>query len=143
MASESCAFQSIGARYIRDVEPGEIVELTRRGIRSIDIISRPKNKSPAFCIFEYVYFARPDSVMEGKNYYTCFMNGIAYLRINTFTFIGQMVYKARFQCGMQLAKEAPVDADIVSTIPESATPAALGFSNQVNKCSFPLLNLFI
>lgn len=107
VASESCAFQSIGARYIRDVEPGEIVELTRHGIRSIDIISRPKNKAPAFCIFEYVYFARPDSVMEG-----------------------QMVYSARFQCGMQLAKEAPVDADIVSTIPESATPAALGFSSQ-------------
>lgn len=107
VSSESCAFQSIGAHYIRDVEPGEIVELSKHGIRSIDIVSRKKQKPPAFCIFEYVYFARPDSIMEG-----------------------QMVYRARFHCGRQLAKEAPVQADIVSTIPESATPAALGYAQE-------------
>ncbi|GAB6022588.1 hypothetical protein CHUAL_006686 [Chamberlinius hualienensis] len=105
IASESCAFQTIGASYIRDVQPGEIVELSRNGIKSIATVPRPNDKPPAFCIFEYVYFARPDSKTEG-----------------------QMVYTVRYQCGVQLAKEAMVAADIVSSIPESATPAALGFA---------------
>lgn len=65
ISSESSGFLSIGARYVREVEPGEIVELTKNGIKSIGIVDRPEDKLPAFCIFEYVYFARPDSIFEG------------------------------------------------------------------------------
>lgn len=83
--------------------PGEIVALTRGGPVSCCIVPRPFPVDPAFCIFEYVYFARPDSIFEG-----------------------QMVYDVRMECGRQLAQEAFVDADIVSTVPESATPSALG-----------------
>ncbi|XP_045102172.1 amidophosphoribosyltransferase-like isoform X3 [Portunus trituberculatus] len=126
-SSESCAFQSMGATLMREVYPGEIVELSPDGVRSLDIVPRPKSTAPhsnahgdpddidhetillgpppAFCIFEYVYFARADSVFEG-----------------------QQVYSVRQRCGRQLAIESPVDADIISTVPESATPAALGFS---------------
>lgn len=108
ISSESCGFLSIGARYVREVLPGEIVEMTRHGVRTIDIIETPEAKLPAFCIFEYVYFARSDSIFEG-----------------------QMVYSVRMNCGRQLAKEAPVDADIVSSVPESGTAAAHGFARQV------------
>ena len=66
ISSESCGFLSIGARYVREVYPGEIVEITRTGIRTISTVHRPENKPPAFCIFEYVYFARADSIFEGK-----------------------------------------------------------------------------
>ncbi|XP_055676821.1 amidophosphoribosyltransferase-like [Lutzomyia longipalpis] len=107
VSSESCGFLSIGARYVREVEPGEIVELSRHGIRQIDIVERPENKKQAFCIFEYVYFARSDSFFEG-----------------------QMVYSVRLQCGRQLAREAPVDADIVSSVPESGTAAAHGYARE-------------
>lgn len=105
VSSESCSFQSIGAKYYREVLPGEIVELSRGGIRSLDVVPRPDSVPPAFCLFEYVYFSRPDSILEG-----------------------QMVYSVRERCGRRLAIEAKVDADIVSTVPESATPAALGYS---------------
>lgn len=108
ISSESCGFLSIGARYVREVEPGEIVELSRHGIRQIDIVERPENKKQAFCIFEYVYFARSDSFFEG-----------------------QMVYSVRLQCGRQLAREAPVEADIVSSVPESGTAAAHGYAREV------------
>ncbi|KAG0730296.1 Amidophosphoribosyltransferase [Chionoecetes opilio] len=126
-SSESCAFQSVGATLMREVYPGEIVELSPDGVRSLDMVPRPKCSTPlsmahvdpdhvdhedillapppAFCIFEYVYFARADSVFEG-----------------------QQVYSVRQRCGQQLALESPVDADIISTVPESATPSALGFS---------------
>lgn len=126
ISSESCAFQSIGATLMREVYPGEIVELCQYGVRSLDIVPRPTKQTsetiglealdspkiresppPAFCIFEYVYFARADSVYEG-----------------------QQVYSVRKRCGRQLAIEAPVDADIISTVPESATPAAVGFALQ-------------
>ncbi|CAH1778054.1 unnamed protein product [Owenia fusiformis] len=107
VSSESCSFQAIGAEYYREVLPGEIVQLTRHGVKSICIVPRPTESPSAFCIFEYVYFARPDSILEG-----------------------QMVYTVRQRCGKQLALEAPVEADIVSTVPESATPAALGFAQQ-------------
>ncbi|KAF0291785.1 Amidophosphoribosyltransferase [Amphibalanus amphitrite] len=107
VSSESCAFQSVGAAFLRDVEPGEIVEVTSSGVRSIDVVPRCGSDPPAFCIFEYVYFSRPDSWIEG-----------------------QMVYSVRERCGAQLAREKPVPADIVSTVPESATPAALGFARQ-------------
>ena len=107
VSSESCAFQSIRAEMVRELEPGEIIQVDGQGVVSIDIIPRPENGSlyPAFCIFEYVYFARPDSIFEG-----------------------QMVASVRRRCGEQLALEAPVEADIISTVPESATPAAFGFS---------------
>ncbi|XP_066998656.1 amidophosphoribosyltransferase isoform X2 [Anabrus simplex] len=107
ISSESCGFLSIGARYVREVFPGEIVEMTKYGIKTVSIVERPNAKPQAFCIFEYVYFARSDSIFEG-----------------------QMVYSVRMQCGRQLAKEASVDADIVSSVPESGTAAAHGFSRE-------------
>ncbi|XP_060810247.1 amidophosphoribosyltransferase isoform X2 [Amyelois transitella] len=107
VSSESCGFLSIGARYVREVLPGEIVEMSRHGIRTITVVDRPADKQQAFCIFEYVYFARADSMFEG-----------------------QMVYSARMQCGRMLARESPVDADIVSSVPESGTAAAHGYARQ-------------
>ncbi|KAL0850559.1 hypothetical protein ABMA28_012334 [Loxostege sticticalis] len=107
VSSESCGFLSIGARYVREVLPGEIVEMSRHGIRTVDVVERPAGKQQAFCIFEYVYFARADSIFEG-----------------------QMVYSARLQCGRMLARESPVDADIVSSVPESGTAAAHGYARQ-------------
>jgi amidophosphoribosyltransferase len=65
ISSESCGFLSIGARYEREVHPGEIVEMTKDGIKTIGIVERPNAKPQAFCIFEYVYFARSDSIFEG------------------------------------------------------------------------------
>ena len=108
LSSESCAFHSIGASLVRDVVPGEIVKLSEHGIESIGFVER-KNKDsiPAFCIFEYVYFARADTFFEG-----------------------QLVYEVRRNSGRQLALEAPIEADIVSTVPESATPSAFGYSEQ-------------
>uniref|UniRef100_A0A8C7XYL4 Amidophosphoribosyltransferase n=1 Tax=Oryzias sinensis TaxID=183150 RepID=A0A8C7XYL4_9TELE len=107
VSSESCSFQSIGAKYYREVLPGEIVRISKRGIETLNVVPRPEGDPPAFCIFEYVYFARPDSIFEG-----------------------QMVYTVRQRCGRQLAIEAPTDVDLVSTVPESATPAALGYAQQ-------------
>ncbi|CAG9765077.1 unnamed protein product [Ceutorhynchus assimilis] len=104
VASESCAFMKI-TRYTREILPGEIVELTRNGPRTVDIISTPEGKHLAFCIFEYVYFARPTSIFEG-----------------------QEVYNARVHCGRQLALEHPVEADIVGAVPESGNAAAHGYS---------------
>lgn len=107
VSSESCGFLSIGARYVREIEPGEIVELTRNGWRTVDILERPEFKKMAFCIFEYVYFARGDSIFEG-----------------------QMVYSVRLQCGRQLWREAPMQVDIVSSVPESGTAAAHGYARE-------------
>ncbi|KAJ8734510.1 hypothetical protein PYW08_013760 [Mythimna loreyi] len=107
VSSESCGFLSIGARYVREVLPGEIVEMSKHGIRTVDVVERPADKQQAFCIFEYVYFARADSIFEG-----------------------QMVYSARMQCGRMLARESAVDADIVSSVPESGTAAAHGYARQ-------------
>ncbi|KAM3939450.1 amidophosphoribosyltransferase [Leptodactylus fuscus] len=108
VSSESCSFLSIGAEYHREVLPGEIVKISRDGVESLAVVPRHRERDPsAFCIFEYVYFARPDSIFEG-----------------------QMVYSVRRRCGQQLAIEAPVDADLVSTVPESATPAALGYAEK-------------
>lgn len=107
VSSESCGFLSIGARYVREVEPGEIVELTRNGFRTVDIVERDDYKRMSFCIFEYVYFARSDSIFEG-----------------------QMVYSVRMECGKELARESPIEADIVSSVPESGTAAAHGYAIQ-------------
>ncbi len=102
LASETCALDIIGARYVRDVEPGELVVITDKGLRS----ARISEKQPSrFCIFEYVYFARPDSVLGAKN-----------------------VYEVRKQIGIELAKEAPADADLVVPVPDSGNPAAIGYA---------------
>lgn len=115
MSSESCSFPSVSAKLYRDIEPGEIVKFERNKLpKTLAVVPRPGiDKLPAFCIFEYVYFARPDSIIEG-----------------------QMVYSVRMQCGRQLAIEAlPPGADphnmIVAPVPETSIPAALGFSQQV------------
>jgi amidophosphoribosyltransferase len=96
-------------RYVREVLPGEIIEMTRQGVRTVDIVPRPADKRLAFCIFEYVYFARPNSIFEG-----------------------QEVYTVRSHCGRQLAVEHPVEADIVGSVPESGNAAAFGFSKESN-----------
>lgn len=106
VASESCAFLTLN-RYVREIQPGEIIELSNKGIKTIDIISTPKGKRNAFCIFEYVYFARPNSIFEG-----------------------QEVYTVRAHCGAQLAIENPVEADVVGSVPESGNAAAFGYSKQ-------------
>ena len=67
IASESCTFLSIGAKYEREILPGEIVEITRRGVQTVSIVERPDSSASAFCIFEYVYFARADSIFEGTS----------------------------------------------------------------------------
>lgn len=102
LASETCALDIIGARFVRDVKPGEMVVVTSKGIESLFPFEAAK---PRFCIFEYVYFARPDSTIEGRN-----------------------VYDARKNIGVELARESPVEADIVVPVPDSGTPAAIGFS---------------
>ncbi|RWS05844.1 glutamine phosphoribosylpyrophosphate amidotransferase-like protein [Dinothrombium tinctorium] len=114
VSSESCSFPSVCAKIWRDVEPGEIVKLARNKLpKTLAIVHRKEDKMPATCIFEYVYFARPDSLIEG-----------------------QMVYTVRRKCGQQLAIEAPVQGKdpkieyIVAPVPESSIPAALGFSQQ-------------
>lgn len=104
LASETCALDIIGARFVRDLKPGEMVIITSKGIESLFPFEPVK---PRFCIFEYVYFARPDSSVEGRN-----------------------VYDVRKRIGMELAIENPVDADIVVPVPDSGTPAAIGFSQQ-------------
>jgi amidophosphoribosyltransferase len=102
VASESCALQTIGARFVREVEPGEILRLDQHGVTSILNKSNPKR---ALCVFEHVYFARPDTQLEG-----------------------QVIHDVRQRCGRQLAREAPADADIVVGVPDSAVPAAIGYS---------------
>lgn len=101
-SSETCAFDSIGAKFIRDLKPGEIVVVDKNGPRSIE--THCGNKGTV-CVFEYVYFARPDSVIEGSS-----------------------VHKARLRAGKYLWREHPVDADIVIGVPDSGLDAALGFS---------------
>lgn len=102
LASETCALDIIGAHFVREVEPGEMVVVTERGVESL----RPFDKRPPrFCIFEYVYFARPDSVYAGTS-----------------------VYQVRKRIGAELARETPVIADVVIPVPDSGTPAAIGFA---------------
>ena len=103
-ASESCAFDSIGAKFVRDVRPGEIIVVDRSGVRSLE--SHCGQKS-GLCVFEYVYTARPDSVIEGES-----------------------VYIARKRAGAFLAQEHPVEADIVIGSPDSGLDAALGYAEE-------------
>ncbi|HVP37158.1 MAG TPA: amidophosphoribosyltransferase [Terriglobales bacterium] len=104
VASETCAFDMIGARYIRDVQPGEIIHINEKGLKSITPFKQVKH---AFCIFEFIYFARPDSMIFGEN-----------------------VDKVRRRLGRQLAKEQPADADIVIAVPDSSNTHTLGYSEQ-------------
>lgn len=104
LASETCALDTIGAEFVRDVLPGEIVTINEDGIKSDTSLCLPKEKE-ARCIFEYIYFARPDSIIDGVS-----------------------VYNSRIQAGRFLAKDHPVDADIVVGVPESGNAAALGYS---------------
>jgi len=104
VASETCAFDIIGAKYVRDIEPGEVVEITSEGLTSTRLFKKPKH---AFCIFEYIYFSRPDSKIFGEN-----------------------VDKVRRRLGRLLAREHPVKADIVIGIPDSANTATLGFAEE-------------
>src|SRR5438094_6522476 len=103
LASETCALDLIHAKFVRDIEPGEIVVINENGLRSIQAF--PEHSRRAFCIFEYVYFARPDSTIANRN-----------------------VYKVRVEMGRQLARENPVDADLVIPVPDSGNCAALGYS---------------
>lgn len=102
LSSETCALDIVGAEYVRDIEPGEIVVIDKNGIKS----HKPFKQQPRkFCIFEYIYFARPDSIVEGQN-----------------------VYAARKQIGVELAKESPIDADLVVPVPDSGVPSAIGYA---------------
>jgi len=103
LASETCALDLIHARFVRDVEPGEIVVINQEGLTSVQAF--PEHTRRAFCIFEYVYFARPDSTISGRN-----------------------VYKIRVEMGKQLAREYPIDADVVVPVPDSGICAGLGYS---------------
>jgi amidophosphoribosyltransferase len=104
LASESCAFDIIGAEFVRDIEPGELVVIDDDGVHPHRISLATKSR---FCIFEYIYFARPDSVVEGKS-----------------------VYAARKEIGAELARESHVEADMVIPVPDSGVPAALGYAQE-------------
>ena len=106
LASETCALDIIGARFVREIEPGEMVVITEQGIDTYFPFEKAK---PRFCVFEYVYFARPDSTVQGEN-----------------------VYAVRKKIGEELAKESPVEADLVVPVPDSGTPAAIGFAQAAN-----------
>ena len=103
LASETCAFDTIGAEFIRDVEPGEIVIIDEKGLKSI----RRKSYDKRLCLFEIIYFARPDSKLENKS-----------------------IYLARIEAGKQLAIESAVDGDIVIGAPDSGTIPAIGYAEQ-------------
>lgn len=105
LCSETCALDIIGATFVRDVEPGEMVIIDEDGLRSV----RPfPEASPRFCIFEYIYFARPDSVCEGSS-----------------------VYEVRKRIGEELARESHVPCDVIVPVPDSGVPAALGYAAEV------------
>ena len=106
LASETCALNIIGAKFVRDIDPGEVVICTADGaVESKRIFPAPAHARP--CIFELIYFARPDSIVDGES-----------------------VYELRKRLGLRLAKEAPCDADLVSPIPDSGVPAAIGYAQR-------------
>ncbi len=102
VASETCAFDLIGATYLREVEPGEVVVINERGLESIRPFEKTTN---SLCVFEFIYFARPDSVVFDRS-----------------------VYSVRLELGRQLAREHPVEADVVVPIPDSGFPATIGYA---------------
>jgi amidophosphoribosyltransferase len=105
VASETCSFDLIGATYIRDIEPGEILIINENGLESLKIFN---NQRKAFCVFEYIYFSRPDSNIFG----------------------GQNVNEMRKEFGRQLARESDTEADLIIPVPDSGVPAALGFAEE-------------
>ncbi len=105
LASETCAFDTVGAEFIRDIEPGELVVIDASGVKSVRLFD---SVSQALCVFEFIYFARPDSNLHGRN-----------------------VHLARKQLGRRLALEQPVDADIVTGVPDSSLSAASGLAEQL------------
>jgi amidophosphoribosyltransferase len=111
LASETCAFDIVGADYVRDIEAGEMVVITPQGMKSLKPFAKVP---PRFCIFEYVYFARPDSITEGLN-----------------------VYETRQRIGAELAKEAGIPADVVVPVPDSGIPSAIGYA-KASKIPFEL-----
>ena len=104
LSSETCALDIVGAEFVREIEPGEMVVISKGKVES----TRPFAPArPRFCIFEQVYFSRPDSILGGRS-----------------------VYETRRQIGVELAREAPVDADLVCPVPDSGTPAAIGYAHE-------------
>jgi amidophosphoribosyltransferase len=106
LSSETCSFDLIEAEFIRELEPGEIVTI-ESGNGGLTSQKLPMPVTPTFCVFEHVYFARPDSLVNGKS-----------------------VYRAREKMGQRLAQEAPIDADVVIPVPDSGVPAAVGYSKE-------------
>ncbi len=104
LASETCALDICGAEFVREVAPGEMVIISEKGVESFRPFEPAK---PRFCVFEHVYFSRPDSVIGGRS-----------------------VYESRRAIGVELAREAPVEADMVCPVPDSGTPAAIGYSQE-------------
>ena len=105
LSSESCALDIVGAEFLREIEPGEMVVISQKdGLQSYHPFERRK---PRFCIFEHVYFSRPDSILGGRS-----------------------VYETRRQIGVELAREAPAESDLVCPVPDSGTPAAIGFAHE-------------
>ncbi len=105
LASETCAFDTIGAETIRDINPGEMVIINREGLKSTQVMPSPRE---ALCIFEFIYFARPDSNIQGKN-----------------------IHLVRKELGRQLAREQPAAADIVTGVPDSSLAAASGYAEEI------------
>lgn len=108
LCSETCALDIIGAEFIREIEPGEVVVISKEN--GFDTLTPFPKRTPRPCIFEYVYFSRPDSIVGGKS-----------------------VYQVRRNMGIQLAKEAPADVDVVIPVPDSGVPAALGYADTIGK----------
>ena len=102
VASETCALDIIGAKFERDISHGEMISIDKTGVKSVSPFAK---HSPKFCIFEYVYFARPDSIIEGK-----------------------AVYEMRKNIGIELAREIKIDADVIVPVPDSGVPAAIGYA---------------
>lgn len=105
VASESCALSTVGAQYVREVEAGEILRITPDGLESHR--TSVEHARPALCMFEYIYFARPDSMLDGRS-----------------------IYMARMAMGRELATEHPVEADVVMAVPDSAIPGGIGYATQ-------------
>lgn len=104
VASESCALATVGAEFVREVEPGELLTIDESGVKSDRVMAR---SDPAMCLFEFIYFARPDSQI-----------------------LGERLHLARQRMGAELALESPVDADVVIPVPDSAVPAAIGYARE-------------
>ena len=107
IASESCALDHLGAEFVREVEPGEVVRIDRSGLTSWFPLKHAPQRRPALCLFEYIYFARPDSRLGGE-----------------------LLHPVRMSMGARLAREHPVDADLVIGVPDSATAAAIGYAHE-------------